>query len=926
MDLVGLDLERVDLERSHLEVSHGPCVGGAGNPAHGPASLSSGLKTTRDVHMPSERTAIGAGADAGNDPRPRLTGVQRVWACNVVLAVIAVALTATVIARLPLPAARAAAPLWLLVIAFAAAEMLVVHLHYGRASHSFSLSEIPLVVGLYFAAPLALVAMRVLGSGYALWAHRRQSNIKLCFNLAYLLLETSVALLVWHAVLRGADPFGPIGWLAVLATVAAVDVLGAVAVTAVISLMEGRAQRQMFTRVLVSGGVAAAANASFGILVVTVLAVDWRAGWTLLVIGATLALAYRAYSTLRKKHESMEFLYGFTRSIGEALDVESVATTILDQALRMLRAEVAEVVLRGGGDRQPLRMALRGQAPVEIDRAGGMGLAALCGTSDRLERPVLIPRSAKSGRRGRLEEHGIRDLMVTPLFADGRCVGTILVANRLDDVSTFDVHDLQLLETIANHASMSLQNSRLVDRLRLQATENEHQALHDALTGLPNRTLFHERVRAAAASGGGAAVMLMDLDRFKEVNDTLGHHTGDFLLQEVGRRLSAAVRRDATIARLGGDEFAILLPGVTELCDARSAAARLCAALDAPFTLRGLSLGVCASVGIAVCPQHGEDPELLLQHADVAMYAAKASHGGPEVYAAERDQYSPRRFALMAALPHAIAADELTLHYQPKVELRTGQVLGVEALVRWYHAEHGLIGPDEFIPIAEHTGLITPLTHFVLRRALDQCRAWREGGTAVGVAVNVSARSLLDAAFPDVVAELLETARCPAGALTLEITESSMMADPVRTMDVLVRLSAMGVGLSIDDFGTGYSSLSRLKRLPVDEIKIDRSFVQSMALDPDDAAIVQSTIDLGRNLRLRVVAEGVEDQATFERLRELGCDAAQGYWISRPLAAYQIEEWLRERRAGRRRTDAVVPHADDFTTALSRIGRAGSAA
>jgi hypothetical protein len=289
--------------------------------------------------MRSKRRATGAGVDGGHDARPRLTGVQRVWACNVVLAATAVALTATVIARLPSPATRAAAPLWLLVVAFAAAEMLVVHLHYGRASHSFSLSEIPLVVGLYFAAPLALVAMRVLGSGYSLWTHRRQSKIKLCFNLAYLLLETSVALLVWHAVLRGADPFGPAGWLAVMAAVAAVDVLGAVAVTAVISLMEGRLQRRMLTRVLVSGGIAATANASFGILVVTVLDVDWRAGWTLLVIGATLALAYRAYSTLRKKHESMEFLYGFTRSVGEALDVESVATTILDQAVQMLRAE-----------------------------------------------------------------------------------------------------------------------------------------------------------------------------------------------------------------------------------------------------------------------------------------------------------------------------------------------------------------------------------------------------------------------------------------------------------------------------------------------------------------------------------------------------------------------------------------------------------
>ncbi|MHB1925293.1 MAG: putative bifunctional diguanylate cyclase/phosphodiesterase, partial [Acidimicrobiales bacterium] len=389
-----------------------------------------------------------------------------------------------------------------------------------------------------------------------------------------------------------------------------------------------------------------------------------------------------------------------------------------------------------------------------------------------------------------------------------------------------------------------------------------------------------------------AAVMLMDLDRFKEVNDTLGHHNGDLLLREVANRIVATLRHEDTVARLGGDEFAILLPHLTSVDQALSSAQRIVEALQQSFSLDQLSVDVGASIGIAISPADGDDAATLLQRADVAMYEAKGASHPVMLYSPERDNYSPKRLTMAAELRQALADGDIVVYHQPKARLSDGVLIGTEALVRWRHPQNGLIGPDEFIPVAEQTGLIEPLTFYVLQSALEQCRQWNNAGHDVGVAVNLSVRSLLDPDLSSRVEALLAQTGVAGSRLTLEITESGVMADPTRAIAMLERLAATGVKLSVDDFGTGYSSLSYLRRLPVHEVKVDRSFVFRMATDPSDATIVQSIIELGRNLGLRTVAEGVEDQISWELLRGMGCDVAQGYLLSKPVPAQAITRWL----------------------------------
>jgi diguanylate cyclase (GGDEF)-like protein/PAS domain S-box-containing protein len=432
-----------------------------------------------------------------------------------------------------------------------------------------------------------------------------------------------------------------------------------------------------------------------------------------------------------------------------------------------------------------------------------------------------------------------------------------------------------------------------------QSEINEHQALHDSLTGLPNRSLFRDRIEQAIAIGhresGQVAVAMMDLDRFKDVNDSLGHHAGDALLVEIGQRLRGILRSSDTVARLGGDEFGVLISKPRSEDDVVVVVEKIRAALEQPVTIEGLSLPAEASVGIAMFPHHGEDVDTLIRHADVAMYGAKEEKGGYAFYEKSRNASDPARLTLVSELRRAIEERELVLYYQPKAELANGAIQSVEALLRWNHPTRGLVGPDEFIPLAQQTGLIKPLTLYVLDEALSQCRAWQRTGMTLGVAVNLSVRNLLDAEFPDQVRDLLEKWRVDPSLLELEITESTMLSDPVRTKRVLDKLSAMGIALSIDDFGTGYSSLSYLSQLPVNEIKIDRSFVMNMADSDNDAVIVRSTIDLARNLGLQVVAEGVETEQAWDQLSELGCTLAQGYYLSRPVPAAELTEWLRQR-------------------------------
>jgi len=438
--------------------------------------------------------------------------------------------------------------------------------------------------------------------------------------------------------------------------------------------------------------------------------------------------------------------------------------------------------------------------------------------------------------------------------------------------------------------------SRKVNR---QAQEMKYQAFHDELTGLPNRMLFLDRLAHAITlsqrEGAPFVIMLLDLDRFKEVNDTLGHDVGDRLLQEVSCRLRDAVRDSDTVARLGGDEFVILMEQI-EVAHIAEIAQKLTKTLDRPFVLAGQLVDVSASIGIAYFPEHGSDSVTLLQKADMAMYAAKRSHAGYEVYTDTLVQGSRADLAFKSELLQAIAGDELVLYFQPKIDLHSSKITSVEALLRWQHPQRGFLPPDAFIPLAEQTGLINQLTIWVMKHALQQCAEFSKAGVEITVAVNLSAGSLNDIRMPGEIARMLAEAHINPAMLVIEITESAVMSNPSEALSALQILDRMGVSLAIDDFGTGYSSLAYLSKLPVDEIKIDKSFVLEMVEDEQAAVIVRSTIDLGHNLGKKVVAEGVETMVLWDLLSEWGCDTAQGYYMSKPLPADQLMRWLKESR------------------------------
>ncbi len=426
--------------------------------------------------------------------------------------------------------------------------------------------------------------------------------------------------------------------------------------------------------------------------------------------------------------------------------------------------------------------------------------------------------------------------------------------------------------------------------------ELEHQTFHDALTNIPNRVLFQDRLSQATLQlqreKKPFAVFQIDLDRFKAINDTLGHDVGDMVLQETARRLQSVLRETDTAARMGGDEFALVLPGISDMTAAGVVAQKLIDAAVKPIIIRGHTLDVGASIGIALAPLHGEGGDDLMRRADAAMYEAKQTRGGYSFFREDLEMMVQERNLQLAELRNAIANDEMVIHYQPKIDFATHVISGAEALVRWQHPTRGLIFPDDFIPLAEKSGLIKLLTAVVLKKALAQCAIWRNQGLSLTMAVNISTINLQDEGFAMRVTEILKEQNAEASWLELEVTESAIMSNPLLAIANIKVLSEMGAQISIDDFGTGYSSMTYLKKLLVAKIKIDKSFVMEMATDQSDSVIVQSTIDLGHNLGMKVVAEGVEDAESWARLKELGCDAAQGYYMSRPLSAEKFADWL----------------------------------
>lgn len=761
-----------------------------------------------------------------------------------------------------------------LVAGFVLAELLVVHLTVRGEAISFAFAEVPWVLGL-FAFPLdRLIAARVLAGGLVLAWHRRQSLVKLVFNVVQIWLGAAAAAAVWQVAAGGAAQHSMRAWLAAVGSAVVIEVVAAVAISAVIALHTGGSGGLPLA--LGTGTAASAANACFALVALDVVRSDWRGLWAVVVLACFLWLAQRAHVTLLRRHDAMERLHAFTRGVGSSdLHLDAVVAEVLLGARDLLEVETVVLDLASP------------PASWTCDAEGIRTTAT----------PAVLPSASVTGRRG---SAAVESLTVLLHGTDGP-VGALTVGGRLGAVGGLRLSDLHLLEAVAGHAAVGLHNGRLADRLRAQAEAFEHQALHDVLTGLPNRLLFDRTATAVLRRTPQAAVLLLDLDRFKEVNDTLGHAAGDEVLRGVGDRLRSLLDDTECVARLGGDEFAVVL-GDADLEAAQACASRIADVLAVPLHVLGVALAVDASIGIAL-KEDGDDVADLLRRADVAMYQAKEGSDSVAVYSADRDHNSAERLSLVAALRTGIANDELLLEYQPKAATADGRVTSVEALVRWRSPARGLVPPDAFISVAEQTGLIGPLTDWVLSTALTQCRRWLDEGVDLSVAVNVSPRTLRDPTFVMRVTELLTGAAVPANRLIIEVTEGALMTDPEGTVDVMWQLRRAGVRLSVDDLGVGQSSLSYLKRLPVHEVKVDRSFVTRMADDGDDQAIVEAVVHLAHRLGMTVVAEGVEDERTWRLLHTLGADAAQGYWISRPLPAVEVRPWIDQWAAGR----TVIP-------------------
>jgi diguanylate cyclase (GGDEF)-like protein len=844
-------------------------------------------------------------------PRRHLSGASRVWILTVAIAAAAVVLYLTLVLGLNPLRSPVRVPWWLLAAMFYVAEVSVVHFRFRQDAHSFSMSEIPLVLGLFFAAPAALVPAQLLGVAAALILNRRQPLLKLTFNLSQFFLQTCLAVVVFHGVTALGDPFGPVGWLAALmGTQAAMGVADGL-INAAIYLSGDRVPKRTAWAILGLGFVATTMNTSLALVGVTILLEDVTGGWLALVPPVVLFVAYRAYSSTRRDHERLEALYEATQALHGSPQLEDAMATAVDQASKLLDAQMCEIVLlRSGAEGDAYSTRRRSGEDLEI--MVSVDLDLLDAFWDEVifrRKAVLLPRPiGAAGDRGYLADRGVKDAVIAPLVGPDGVVGVMVVANRFGDVSTFDEQDLKLLETLAHHVSVSLENGRLEDSLaELTKLKEElrHQAFHDSLTKLPNRTLFTERVAYALArrdrSRRAMAVLFLDLDDFKTINDSLGHTAGDHVLITVARRLHECLRPMDTVARLGGDEFGILLEDMADPSHALVAAQRILDALAVPAELDGREVSIRGSLGITL-DGHGDEADTLLRNADVAMYMAKRrGKGRYQLFESSMHTEMVQRLEMTAQLRRAVKDGEFSLRYQPIVNLETGRIDGVEALVRWDHPQRGELAPGEFIPLAEETGLIVPLGWEVLREACARAKFWQEanGGDLrpLTVSVNLSPKQLLEPNLVKEVARSLSEAGLAPGSLVLEITEDVLMQEAEGTLLRLRELKAQGVRLAIDDFGTGYSSLSYLERFPVDMLKIAKPFVDGLGNGSGRSPLVEAVIKLGGALGLQTVAEGIEREEQLDRLRSLHCEQGQGYYFAHPLTGEGIEALLGTIRA-----------------------------
>lgn len=600
-----------------------------------------------------------------------------------------------------------------------------------------------------------------------------------------------------------------------------------------------------------------------------------------------------AKAELEAKNEALLLVTDLSQRLARRLDVEAIAAETVDVLARHSKAPLVAFYLLEG-EHGPLRMAA-GRGFNEREMSLG-ALLPLEGSASGLavrERRIVTVRQGSLEERDRhpvvaaLSERKLSTGFCIPLSHGETPLGTVnLIFPDEREIGTLEV---ETFHGVARAVSLAVENARLVADL-------EHLAFHDLLTGLPNRAGFHRRFRDLVESGGGstrAGLVLVDLDRFREINDTLGHNVGDeILVQVVSRLVRSGEGRAADVFRLGGDEFAVVLPGAASLAVVSDAARRLLSALSQPIRVAGMGLEIGASAGVALYPEQGPDSHELLRCADVALHDAKKAPGAVAAYARDLDEHTPERLTLLSELGKGIREGELELHFQPKVALQYGFIEGFEALVRWRHPRLGLLTSGRFLPFAEATDLMHPLTCWVVRSALQQLALWNRELPRLTMAINLSMRNILDRSCPDMLEEIVREVGVNPALLEFELTETAIMADPETAISTLGRITASGSRLAIDDFGTGYSSLSYLKRLPVDVLKIDQSFIADMATGPRSLAIVRSTVQLAHSLELGVVAEGVETRESARTLREMRCDLAQGYFFAPPEPAEQAARHL----------------------------------
>ncbi|GDY29386.1 putative bifunctional diguanylate cyclase/phosphodiesterase [Gandjariella thermophila] len=820
-----------------------------------------------------------------------------------------------------LPARLSQEMLWLgplLAIGFLLAEQLAINVDVrGGVAWTISFTEIPLVVGLLAAPfPVLLVAHVVAGVGTMLG---RKVLDKALYNAGIFLIEVSTA----YALAKGIDHGPGRGWAPWLGAL-----LGALSVPLVSTLIAllglhvlGREMRLGGAmRLVLRVGVVGLLNASVG-LVCYEIVVTTSGGWALVVLLMTGLIAmYRAYSGLMREQRDLEALSDVSLTVARSGQHHTSrpggrpdATEADGTEWQLIAERIREQL---NANRVVLRMRPDPQAGVTVLVAGEPLPEAAPSDDPRTMRedPMLqLPGShvryfraldATDEVREALLRRGAHEALVVPLRGATQLLGAVEAHDRLSRWRGFGKADIQLLRTLASHLATAVDNRRLLARLR-------HDAYHDPLTGLLNRPGFREAAAEPVRTHPDAVVLRVDLDVLSTVSDALGHAWGDRMVVAAGRRLREALGPGVPLARLEGGSFAALLVDRTPE-QAHEIAERLRVGLSVPYPVDRLTVEASAVVGYVAAdvePADGPpDIDTLLQRADVAVRATRSGGDAVRAYAPSMGQIFMRRFQLVTQFRQALESGQVRVHYQPKVALPSRQVLGAEALVRWRHPEFGRLDPDEFVPAVEATGLVDALTSFVLEQALGRVREWLDRGLRMSAAVNLSVRNLADEDFPDRVADALRRFDVPAELLTFELTESGVMADPARALPVLRRLHALGVVLAVDDFGTGYSSLAYLRQLPVDEVKIDKSFVLGMGTDLGDMAVVRSIVELGHSLGLSVVAEGVEEDAARDQLVAMGCDVAQGYLISRPLSEERFEAWLAARtvRARGARDETVL--------------------